>query len=118
LCRALAEGIAAEGVNHIFAVMGDANPDIIVELCEEDGLKYVHAHHETAAVGMADGYSRFTGKIGLAATTQGPGYTNATTSHIVGNPGASHLNVSVPTTAKPSCHVPRVASAPLRGHAL
>ena len=35
--------------------MGDANQDIIVELCEKHGLKYVHAHHETAAVGMADG---------------------------------------------------------------
>jgi thiamine pyrophosphate-dependent enzyme len=47
--------IAAEGIDHVFAVMGDANQDIIVELCEKHGLKYVHAHHETAAVGMADG---------------------------------------------------------------
>jgi thiamine pyrophosphate-dependent acetolactate synthase large subunit-like protein len=78
--EALAAAIAAEGVDHIFAVMGDANQDIIVELCEKHGLKYVHAHHETAAGGMADGYSRFTGKIGLCATTQGPGYTNATRS--------------------------------------
>jgi acetolactate synthase I/II/III large subunit len=81
--EALAEAIAAEGVNHIFAVMGDANQDIIVELCEKHGLKYVHAHHETAAVGMADGYSRFSDKIGLASTTQGPGYTNATTSLVL-----------------------------------
>ena len=29
---------------------------------------------------MADGYSRLSGKIGLASTTQGPGYANATTS--------------------------------------
>jgi thiamine pyrophosphate-dependent acetolactate synthase large subunit-like protein len=78
--QALASAIAAEGVDHVFAVMGDANQDIIVELCEKHGLKYVHAHHETSAVGMADGYSRFTGKIGLATTTQDPGYTNATTS--------------------------------------
>jgi acetolactate synthase I/II/III large subunit len=78
--EALAAGIAAEGIDHIFAVMGDANQDIIVELCEKHGLKYVHAHHEMAAVGMAGGYSRFTGKIGLCATTQGPGYTNATSS--------------------------------------
>lgn len=81
--EAIAEAIAAEDIDHIFAVMGDANQDIIVELCEKHGLKYVHAHHETAAVGMADGYSRFTGKIGLAATTQGPGYTNATTSLVL-----------------------------------
>jgi acetolactate synthase I/II/III large subunit len=78
--EALAAAIAAEGIDHIFAVMGDANQDMIVELCEKHGLKYVHAHHETSAVGMADGYSRFSGKIALATTTQGPGYTNATTS--------------------------------------
>jgi hypothetical protein len=35
--------IAAEGIDHVFAVMGDANQDIIVELCEKHGLKYVHA---------------------------------------------------------------------------
>jgi hypothetical protein len=75
--EALASAIAAEGVDHVFAVMGDANQDIIVELCEKHGLKYIHAHHETSAVGMADGYSRFTGKIGLATTTQGPGVDKA-----------------------------------------
>ncbi len=32
---------------------------------------------------MADGYARFSGKIGLATTTQGPGYTNATTSVVL-----------------------------------
>jgi acetolactate synthase I/II/III large subunit len=78
--EALAAAIAAEGIDYVFAVMGDANQEMIVELCEKHGLKYVHAHHETAAVGMADGYARFSGKIGLATTTQGPGYTNATTS--------------------------------------
>src|SRR5271168_4324997 len=78
--EALAAAIAAEGIDHVFAVMGDANQDMIVELCEKQGLKFVHAHHETSAVGMADGYSRFSGKIAVATTTQGPGYTNATTS--------------------------------------
>jgi acetolactate synthase-1/2/3 large subunit len=81
--EALAAAIAAEGIDHIFAVMGDANQDIIVELCEKHGLKFVHAHHETSAVGMADGYARFSDKIGLASTTQGPGYTNATTSLVL-----------------------------------
>jgi acetolactate synthase-1/2/3 large subunit len=78
--EALASAVAAEGIDRIFAVIGDANQEIIVELCEKHGLKFVHTHHETAAVGMADGYARLSGKIGLAATTQGPGYTNATTS--------------------------------------
>ena len=78
--EAIAAAIAAEGIDHLFAVMGDANQDVIVELCEKHGLEFVHAHHEGSAVGMADGYARFSGKIGLATTTQGPGYTNATTS--------------------------------------
>jgi hypothetical protein len=47
--EAPAAAIAAEGIEHIFAVMGDANQDIIAELCETHGLKYIHAHHETAA---------------------------------------------------------------------
>jgi acetolactate synthase I/II/III large subunit len=88
--ESLSAAIAAEGIDHIFAVIGDANRDIIVELCEKHGLKYVHAHHEMAAVGMADGYSRFCGKIGLATTTQGPGYTNATTSLVSAHDSSSN----------------------------
>jgi acetolactate synthase-1/2/3 large subunit len=70
--EALAAAIAAEGIDRIFAVIGDANQEIIVELCEKHGLKFVHTHHETAAVGMADGYARLSGKIGLASTMRIP----------------------------------------------
>jgi acetolactate synthase I/II/III large subunit len=94
--EALASAMAAEGIDHIFAVMGDANQDVIVELCEKHGLKYVHAHHECAAVGMADGYARFSGKIGLATTTQGPGYTNATTSLVLAAASVAGIDVGGP----------------------
>ncbi|MGW3923938.1 thiamine pyrophosphate-binding protein [Streptomyces sp. NPDC005093] len=78
--QAVADAIAAEGLDHLFAVMGDANQDLIVDLGERHGATFIHAHHESSAVGMADGYARFSGKPGLASVTQGPGYTNATTS--------------------------------------
>ncbi|MGY4900943.1 thiamine pyrophosphate-binding protein [Streptomyces sp. 900116325] len=78
--QAVTDAIAAEGFDHMFAVMGDANQDVIVDLGERHGARFVHAHHESSAVGMADGYARFSGKPGLASVTQGPGYTNATTS--------------------------------------
>ncbi|MFB7272447.1 thiamine pyrophosphate-binding protein [Streptomyces sp. NPDC056244] len=78
--HAITDAIAAEGFDHLFAVMGDANQDLIVDLGERHGMTFVHAHHESGAVGMADGYARFSGKPGLASVTQGPGYTNATTS--------------------------------------
>ena len=78
--EAVTEAVAAEGLDHLFAVMGDANQDLIVNLGERHGVKFVHAHHEGSAVSMADGFARFSGKMGLASVTQGPGYTNATTS--------------------------------------
>ncbi len=79
--EAVTSAVASEGFDHVFAVMGDANQDMIVSLGEKHGLKFVHAHHEGSAVGMADGYARFSDdKMGLASVTQGPGYTNATTS--------------------------------------
>ncbi|MYZ36094.1 MULTISPECIES: thiamine pyrophosphate-binding protein [unclassified Streptomyces] len=78
--QAVTDAIAAEGLDHLFAVMGDANQDMIVDLGERHGATFVHAHHEAGAVGMADGYARFSGRPGLASVTQGPGYTNATTS--------------------------------------
>jgi acetolactate synthase I/II/III large subunit len=80
--EAITTAIASEGFDHLFAVMGDANQDLIVNLGEKHGLKIIEAHHEANAAGMADGYARFSGKMGLASVTQGAGYTNATTSLI------------------------------------
>ena len=80
--EAVTTAVASEGFDHLFAVMGDANQDMIVDLGDKHRVKVIEAHHEANAVGMADGYARFSGKMGLASVTQGPGYTNATTSLI------------------------------------
>ena len=45
-----AEAVAAApavDVDHVFGVTSAVNQDIIVELCEKHGLKYVYADHET-----------------------------------------------------------------------
>ncbi|CUR53129.1 Acetolactate synthase isozyme 3 large subunit [Buchnera aphidicola (Tuberolachnus salignus)] len=42
-------------------------------------LQHILVRHEQSAVHMADGYSRSTGKIGVALVTSGPGATNAIT---------------------------------------
>jgi acetolactate synthase I/II/III large subunit len=80
--EAVNAAVAAEGADQIFALMGDANQNMIVDVCEKHKLKFVHAHHEGSAVGMAHRYARISGKLGLASVTQGPGYSNATTSLI------------------------------------
>ncbi len=41
------------------------------------GLRHILVRHEQAAVHMADGYARATGKVGCVLVTSGPGATNA-----------------------------------------
>jgi acetolactate synthase-1/2/3 large subunit len=81
----VADALVAEGVEVVFALMGDGNQDLICDLGERCGVRIVHGRHEQGVVGMADGYARSTGKPGVATVTQGPGLTNAGTSLVVAN---------------------------------
>jgi acetolactate synthase I/II/III large subunit len=83
--QGVADALVAEGVDVVFALMGDANQDLICDLGERCGVRIVHGRHEQGVVGMADGYARFSGRPGVATVTQGPGLTNAGTSLVVAN---------------------------------
>ncbi|HLM11937.1 MAG TPA: thiamine pyrophosphate-binding protein [Reyranella sp.] len=75
----LARAFAAEGVDVLFTLMGDANMYWSVAMSKLPGMQVVHARHEHCAVAMADGYARATGKVGVASTTCGPGFTQIMT---------------------------------------
>ena len=75
----LARAFAAEGVDHLFTLMGDANMYWSTAMAEMPGMKVWHARHEHCAVAMADGYARAAGKVGVASTTCGPGFTQIMT---------------------------------------
>jgi acetolactate synthase I/II/III large subunit len=77
--EAVAEALRAEGVEVVFALMGDGNLELI---CAADalGLEIVFGRHEQGVVAMADGYARFSGRRAVATVTQGPGLTNTATS--------------------------------------
>lgn len=77
--KALAGLFAQENVDTVFALLGDANMYWAIALAEDYGARMVHARHENSAVAMADGYARATGRVGVATTTCGPGYTNIMT---------------------------------------
>jgi acetolactate synthase I/II/III large subunit len=47
--------------------------------CTQDAVQHILVRHEQAAIHAADGYSRATGKPGVALVTSGPGVTNAVT---------------------------------------
>lgn len=74
LVRALIE----HGVNELFALSG-GHLDPIFQACAEQGVRIIDTRHEAAAVHMADGYARATGRPGVALVTAGPGVTNAVT---------------------------------------
>ena len=77
--QALAGFFAQEGVDTVFALLGDANMHWAIAMAEEHGANVIHARHENSACAMADGYARATGRVGVATTTCGPGYTNIMT---------------------------------------
>jgi acetolactate synthase-1/2/3 large subunit len=70
--RALKE----EGVKHIFGLSG-GHINTIFDACIDFGIKIIDTRHEQAAVNMAEGWARFTGKPGVAVVTAGPGAVNA-----------------------------------------
>jgi acetolactate synthase-1/2/3 large subunit len=76
----VADAIAAEGVEQLFGLMGDGNMDLLLNLTEVHGVRFVAVRHEQGAVGMADGFARATGEVGVATTTCGPGLLNTSTS--------------------------------------
>jgi acetolactate synthase-1/2/3 large subunit len=80
LYEAINDALVQEGTEVVFALMGDGNQDLICDLGERKRMPIIHCRHEQNAVAMADGYSRLSGKIGVATCTQGPGLTNTATS--------------------------------------
>ena len=75
----LSQAFKAEGVDTMFALLGDANMYWGAVMAQKHGVNIVHARHEHCACSMADGYARHTGKVGVATVTCGPGFTQIMT---------------------------------------
>lgn len=68
-----------QGVKHIFGYPGGSVLDIYDALFDNSDIEHILVRHEQAAVHMADGYARSTGKVGTVLVTSGPGATNTVT---------------------------------------
>lgn len=68
-----------EGVEYIYGYPGGAALHIYDALFRQDAVEHILVRHEQAAVHMADGYARATGKAGVVLVTSGPGATNTIT---------------------------------------
>src|SRR5712691_4680845 len=87
----LAADFVAEGVTHIFGIMGDGNMYWMHELDKLGGVKMLEVRHEGAGLGMADGWARVTRTPGVATATCGPGVTQLATALLTASRAASPL---------------------------
>jgi len=71
--------LADLNVDVIFGYPGGAVLPIYDAIFKQNRIRHVLVRHEQAAVHMAEGYARSTGKVGVVLVTSGPGATNAVT---------------------------------------
>ncbi|HXH72712.1 MAG TPA: biosynthetic-type acetolactate synthase large subunit [Mariprofundaceae bacterium] len=73
------ECLKRENVDTIFGYPGGAVLHIYDAIFKQDHFKHYLVRHEQGALHAANGYSRTSGKCGVALVTSGPGATNAVT---------------------------------------
>ena len=73
------DGLAGEGIDHIFMVPGGLVDPFLPALGRQSALTPIVAAQEGGAAYMADGYARASGKFGAALCIGGPGLTNTAT---------------------------------------
>src|SRR5512140_1409183 len=72
------EVLVREGVDTVFGYPGGAILPAYDAMLDYP-VHHVLVRHEQAGAHMADGYSRASGKVGVAVATSGPGATNLVT---------------------------------------
>lgn len=76
--HAIAESLAAEGVEYVFGLPGNPR-HLIYDLTERTGVKFVLVRHEHSAVACAYAYARLSRRPGVVFSNPGPGITNLAT---------------------------------------
>ena len=71
----LMQSLQAEGIDLIVGIIDGAHIPFVVH-AERYGVRYVNAHHEEAAVHIAEGYTRLAHKPAVALGNPGPGGAN------------------------------------------
>jgi acetolactate synthase I/II/III large subunit len=79
--EAIVKSLQAEGVKHIFGILGGQILDVydVFHGIDEGDLRHILVRHEQVAAHAAEGYARASGKVGVCIATSGPGATNLVT---------------------------------------
>ena len=65
------------GTKYVFGVPGSTTVSLINAISHSGKIKFISSLHENASLGMADGYVRASGKIGVVVLHTTPGLTTA-----------------------------------------
>lgn len=79
VARAIAMFLRDQGAGSAFVVAGGASLHLIHAFATTQGCQYLPVHHEQSAAMAADGFTRSSGRLGIAIATSGPGATNLIT---------------------------------------
>jgi len=77
--RAVAMALKAEGIDHIFGIVGTHDCPLFDGVFDDSAFNVVTVRHEQGAALMAAGYARASGRIAACFVVPGPGLTNALT---------------------------------------
>ncbi|MBV9818784.1 MAG: thiamine pyrophosphate-binding protein [Solirubrobacterales bacterium] len=78
VAQVVGHALGALGVDTVFGLIGSGNA-VATNALVAAGARYFAARHEAGATGMADGWARTTGRVGVVSVHQGPGLTNTLT---------------------------------------
>jgi acetolactate synthase I/II/III large subunit len=79
--EAIIKSLQAEGVKHMFGILGGQILDVydVLHGVDPKDLRHILVRHEQVAAHAAEGYARASGKVGVCMATSGPGATNLVT---------------------------------------
>ena len=78
--QAAVDVLQAEGISHVFGLIGSATMELFDALYDVDDMAFVGVHDERTGTHMADGFARASGRPGVIVAGQnGPGATNLIT---------------------------------------
>ncbi len=72
----VSKSIRKLGIGEVFGLIGNQISPIMTTL-ETYEVRFIGAHHEQAAIEMADGWAQIKRKCGIAMVSGGPGFVNA-----------------------------------------
>src|SRR2546423_304079 len=74
----LVRTLRERGVEVVFVLCGNGLKPFL-DACVDSDMRVVDTRNEQSAAYMADAWGRMTGRLGVVATSAGPGFTNALT---------------------------------------